>query len=544
MKKTKNRMIATLSFISLIAIATACSSGNGNSENSPSASASAASPASSASGADTGKKYTISMLDFTYGKIPPSNGKAIALLNDKFNIDYKPTIVPYDGYQEKMSTTIAGGDMPDVMGIEEYLASGSLHKWAEQGAFLPLNDYIQKYPSLALVPPEIWAAVTNKDGKIWGIPRYYPNTPTQSWVIRQDWLDNLGLKVPTTYDELGQVALAFTKNDPDKNGKNDTYGLVMGPGGAPGYGMGAYWDRDTWYHKDKDGNLIPGYITDARKENVALFADLYKQGAINKGFGANASFEVGQSDFYNNKAGIFMGGIRGMDENLANSLLSVAPNAKFSSIPPFKAPDGTQGLTAQRGYYRITVLNAKLAGDEGKIDRILSLVDFGRTFIPIDQRTPDNETFDFRSGKLNTGYTFDNGTATFTQPDQGLLVSSYLPDSNMWAPSVLDNKYSDTTQSPILKEYVKQLESEYANYEEYVDPQYMGYSETLNSNKGADAILKVADAQVKMIMGELPLTSWDKMVDDFMKSGGTDIIKEMNESLQGRTLIGFKKMGQ
>ncbi|MFC5701599.1 extracellular solute-binding protein [Cohnella faecalis] len=543
MNKLKKIAMPALAF-SLLFVMAACSSNDNSSSPSAPASGSPTASSSASGSPDTGKKYTISMLDFTYGKIPPSDGQGVKLLNEKFNIDYKPTIVPYEGYQEKMSTTIAGGDMPDVLGIEEYLAGGTLHTWAEQGAFLPLNDYIKKYPTLAAVPEEVWAIVTSKDGKIWGIPRYYPNNPTQNWVIRQDWLDNLGLQMPTSYEELAKVALAFTNDDPDKNGKKDTYGLVMGPGASPSYAMGAYWDRDAWYHKNADGNLIPGYISDAYKENVIMFTDLYKKGAITKGFGANAGFEVGQADFYNGKAGMFMGGIRGMDENLANSLLSVAPNAKLSSIPPFVAPDGTQGLTAQRGYYRITVLNAKLAGDEDKINRILSLVDYGRTFIPVSERTPDNETFDFRSGKANTGYTYENSVTTFTQPDQGLMPSSYLPDANMWAPSVLDNKYSELMNNPLLKPYVQQLEKEYSDYEEYVDPGYIGYSPILNTGKGTDAINKVIDAQVKMIMGELPLSNWDKVIADYMKNGGGDIIKEMNESLKGKTLTGFKKMGQ
>lgn len=537
MRNLRKMLFGTLALIFVLGTA-ACSSGNKNSESSPS------NTSDPSANGDKNKKYTITMMDFTYGKIPPTDGAGIKLINEKFNVDYKTTIVPYDGYLEKMSTTIAGGDMPDVLGIEEYMAAGTLQKWAEQGAFLKLNDYIQKYPTLAMVPKEIWEAVTTKDGAIWGIPRYYPNTPTWNWAIRQDWLDNLGLKIPTTYEELGKVALAFTKDDPDKNGKDDTYGLVMNPGGHPNYGMGAYWDRDTWYHKDKDGNFIPGYITDARKENVALFADLYKQGAITKGFGANASFEVGQADFYNNKAGIYVAGIRGMDENLANSLLSIAPNAKLSSIPPFKAPDGTQGFTAQRGYYRITVLNAKLKGDEGKIDRILSMIDFGRTFIPLDQQNPDNELFDFRSGKKGVGYTFENGKATFTQPDQGLMPFTYLPDAIQWAPSVLDNKYSETQQNPLYKPLIKQLEDEYVKYESYVDPSYYGYSETLNSAKGTDAVNKLGDTQVKMIMGQTPVSDWDKMVDEFMKSGGSDIIKEMNESLKGKELVGYKNMSK
>ena len=44
-------------------------------------------------------------------------------------------------------------------------------------------------------------------------------------LIRKDWLDKLGLKVPKTTDEFFEVMKAFTFKDPDGNGKNDTYGL-------------------------------------------------------------------------------------------------------------------------------------------------------------------------------------------------------------------------------------------------------------------------------------------------------------------------------
>ena len=42
--------------------------------------------------------------------------------------------------------------------------------------------------------------------------------------VRQDWLDKLGLTVPKTVDDVYKVAYAFTYNDPDGNGKNDTIG--------------------------------------------------------------------------------------------------------------------------------------------------------------------------------------------------------------------------------------------------------------------------------------------------------------------------------
>lgn len=44
-------------------------------------------------------------------------------------------------------------------------------------------------------------------------------------LIRKDWLDNLGMQVPKTIDEFYRVMEAFTFNDPDMNGKQDTYGF-------------------------------------------------------------------------------------------------------------------------------------------------------------------------------------------------------------------------------------------------------------------------------------------------------------------------------
>ena len=49
--------------------------------------------------------------------------------------------------------------------------------------------------------------------------------PNHAIVIRKDWLDNLGLEVPTTPEELLAVAEAFTYDDPDGNGVDDTYAI-------------------------------------------------------------------------------------------------------------------------------------------------------------------------------------------------------------------------------------------------------------------------------------------------------------------------------
>ena len=62
------------------------------------------------------------------------------------------------------------------------------------------------------------------NGKSYGLASTGSIAKNEGLLIRKDWLDKLGLKVPTTTDELMAVMKAFTFNDPDGNGKADTYG--------------------------------------------------------------------------------------------------------------------------------------------------------------------------------------------------------------------------------------------------------------------------------------------------------------------------------
>ena len=69
--------------------------------------------------------------------------------------------------------------------------------------------------------PELRAACTDRDGKIYSLPKKLPLRPTvcgNGLYINQDWLDNLGLEAPKTLDELTDVLLAFAKEDADGDG--------------------------------------------------------------------------------------------------------------------------------------------------------------------------------------------------------------------------------------------------------------------------------------------------------------------------------------
>ena len=154
--------------------------------------------------------------DFVYQKI----------LKD-INVSIRHELV--DDYWNAMGTRM---DVYDAYMIDiEHLRT-----WGRDGALLDLTDL--KETKLAsyynwLGSTKLSAAYV--DGVLYGLPKLYDGSKSQLCVtIRQDWLDALELKMPETIQDLYDVAYAFTYNDPDKNGENDTLGLTAAKPSATG----------------------------------------------------------------------------------------------------------------------------------------------------------------------------------------------------------------------------------------------------------------------------------------------------------------------
>jgi len=484
-------------------------------------------PASSAATPETAKKHTITMVDFRYNAVPPSDGAGIQMINEKFNVDFKPQYVIRSDYDQKLSAIVASGDIPDIIVMEA--PDSNFYKWAKQGAFLPLNEYFDKYETLKLIPDNVRKAVT-VGGKIVAVQKYLTENYQLTPIIRKDWLDKLGLPVPQSYDDLKKTALAFTKDDPDGNGKNDTYGIAMSQNINPHFGMGAYWDTEAWYHKNKDGQLIPGMISDARKSHIQWLTDLYKEGAITKDF-ALLNWAQTNKEFYSGKAGIFIGTPRGMNPTFMQGLVDVNPKANVVPIPPFKAPDGSQGFVSSPGYYGIIMISAKLSKEPDKVKKILEIIDYGRKFFPIEQRNASNADFDWINGKNGQGYKIENGSVRREKEEKGLAPFNYLPDNRMWAPNDAANGYSKEYAVPLLRDLTTNLEKMHTETKHLVNPVYSIFSET-RALKDTELNKYLYTEQTKMIFGEKPVSDWEQMVKEWSDKGGSQIIKEVNDALK------------
>jgi putative aldouronate transport system substrate-binding protein len=119
---------------------------------------------------------------------------------------------------------LASGDLPDVFFSSSLTESDVI---SNRELFIPLDELIEKYgvniKAMFQDDPGMKRLATAYDGKIWGLPQKMPKRPStyQVWGINTDWLNKLGLRMPTTTEELYTVLKAFKEKDPNGNGIAD-----------------------------------------------------------------------------------------------------------------------------------------------------------------------------------------------------------------------------------------------------------------------------------------------------------------------------------
>ncbi len=207
-------------------------------------------------------------------------------LEEKFGVKINWEVLPSSNYKNQAQTIIASGEYPDMM---EYTISSidELQDIIDDGVLMPLDELLKERGENILADRPAGCWYVSEDGKIYAISCRYSNYPETFYVIRKDWLDKLGLKMPTTLDELTEVAYAFTYNDPDGNGKDDTWGFNCAISGKWYEAMmpvlGAYGVYIGWM--EQDGRLIPWQLTNNCREAIRYFKEnIYQQGLVDPNF--------------------------------------------------------------------------------------------------------------------------------------------------------------------------------------------------------------------------------------------------------------------
>lgn len=182
------------------------------------------------------------------------------------------------GYLDKLNILMASGDFPDAFMIE-HKNIGTLQKYMADGMIEDLTPYLDAFPNLkSQMPEDAWTPVT-VDGSIFAIPYNRQDSFNQVVYIRKPWLDALGLDIPRTIDEFYEVMKAFTEQDPDGNGADDTFGLLaMNDMFYGGRMFQAAFDAETY--KVVDGEVLPPVLTEEYREYLAFMNKLTSEGIL------------------------------------------------------------------------------------------------------------------------------------------------------------------------------------------------------------------------------------------------------------------------
>ncbi|MDF2789871.1 MAG: extracellular solute-binding protein [Neobacillus sp.] len=200
-------------------------------------------------------------------------------------------------WDQKKGAMLASGDVPDLIIGPNAITDADFVQY--QGLFEDLSDDMDKLPNVQAMfdaKPETEGIAKQLDGNIYGLPKYqrfWPGTATRQFINHQ-WLENLGLEVPTNWDELYVVLKAFKDEDANGNGdKNDEIPMDFSPVGTGGFGffqptvllgsMGITLAEGSGQGYFVEDGKVKNFFTDDRyKEFIEFLSKAYKEGLISK----------------------------------------------------------------------------------------------------------------------------------------------------------------------------------------------------------------------------------------------------------------------
>lgn len=281
--------------------------------------------------------------------------------------------VDANNYDQKMALSISTGDIPDMMVVDRTIFKQLVENdliWDMGEAYEKcISPYLKEvYDTFG---DRLWREVT-VDGKIMGIPGTQLEGQHNLLWIRKDWLDQLGLEVPTTMEELEEVARAFVENDMSGTGNTigitateDVYGDYNGQHGL--YSIFNYFDAYPEQWIEVDGKAAYGSIQPEMKDALETLSRWYEEGILDQEFAVRKSTDR-EALIASGQCGIMFGpwwGYGGVPECVENN-----PEADWAVVPAPQDAEGNFKVYAQDPVNGIMVVSKDFEHPEALIKAI------------------------------------------------------------------------------------------------------------------------------------------------------------------------------
>lgn len=556
-KKNIAKMSSSLLLVSALALGACSNSGNGGKDPSPS-------NQPPATGENTAPVTTGPLDKYD----PPIEVTTVRAVNQAFKYDQGKSIdnniwtdifkeqyginvknmwvVDESQYRQKLNISIASGDIPDFMVVNKE----ELLRLSEEGQLEDLTTLLEQYGSdylKELLNQDNGTALeaATYEGQLLGIPQMQVNggvSTAEMIYLRYDWLQKLNLPEPKTIDDVVAIATAFVKNDPDGNNKNDTYGLGLNKdlfqahGTVKGFFNGYNAYPDMWL-KDSEDNLVYGSIQPEMKTALERLSVLYKDGIIDREFTVKDWNKIAE-DIAAGRLGLAYGTVSdGGHIHKANK--DNNPDAEWR-IYPIVSPDGSAvhpQLNDTAGNFFVVKKGAKHP------EAMIKLANIYLEHYYLTSYAPDPNPFISRDGGIFPGkyhpvlidplnvnldaYRLVQDALAKNDGSQlGFPASVHFDrltkfaagDATMWFSSVV---FGPQGSYSVIDHYDQNKLGIYNAFQGAATPTMSEKMATLKKFQD--------ETFTKIIMGEAPISDFDKFVSEWKSLGGDQITQEVNE---------------
>lgn len=467
-----------------------------------------------------------------------------------------------EDYDRQVSLAIASEDLPDMMKIG---SKDILDELVENGLVEDLTEVYNSYASDYL--KEVYDSYDGRsletatyDGKLMAIPgTNVDSAPNQVW-IRQDWLDEVGIRADEdgngmiTIEELETIAKTFVEKDPGKSnnpvGISLAYWLSANDYGGSTYcatgianALGAF--PKVWLKND-DGSVYYGSNTEESKNTLGLLSGWFENGILDPQFGTRTWDDI-TALLTNGQTGITFG-VWHIPDWLLNNVRAMDNNATFSSFV-IEDKNGKANVfhnNASNGYIvvrkgfkhpELAVKIANLFYDELATSKTIEQ-DYPEVFAyqtdGVDGSTrPFNVEINKYTSLLDDYSDIKKGVNDEIAIEDARTLESRSVIGNVKRylenPSTDDvTDWSKYHSRMVGIELIDKLTNEGSF--NWIEPAFWETTETMKSNWGNLQKLE-EETFIKIVTGSLPLDGFDQYVKDWNDQGGLQIISEIEATI-------------
>lgn len=429
---------------------------------------------------------------------------------------------PFASYNEKLNVTLASGNLPDIV----YMDNKNVSSWIDEGALLPLDELIEEYaPNFkAIFTEEDRKQIVNpEDLKLYGVPYMLRLAAQNSMGIRRDWLEKVGLKAPTTIEELENVLTAF-KNNANKltNG-----GPIIPMAGELSaiymmYGIMESGENNAWTI-DENNNYIskyehPNYRQCLETLNRFYENDLIDPEYLTRNTDANAVYTL------------FNSGIAGSGfvystrlREITGILKETDPNAIFDYMPPI---DGIDGKKRIMGRQQLGTQGCITIAAEGKEKECMEFLDWG--YSEEGDRVLnygiEGKSYDMVDGKPVIREEYNHGWVEIRKLGCVPTNLAYNRNLDAYNQCMFNGKAIED-----LNEEEKLTYKAYYENEPYIVSPIREFSTPASLSKGTDIYASLAEIEAKAIVGKISIDEFFTELNKAKANGLDDMTKEMQE---------------